>query len=366
MNMPIALVIFGDKSHLDLHHGSLLTLPIIFTLSCFNQKSRIKEEFWWPLAFLPNLSYGALSSKNSKKPSMNSYQDEHDCLHAAFSSHQKIHKKGGMAVAVMGKQVVGKVWIHFCIGDSQGNNPWLGQYNGSGNLNHPCQDCNCHMWDIDKLSPICQYITQNDYFTQKLLIDSCTTETAKKDVCKSFSKHHIINAFMDKTLPLSNLLHGIYCMTPLEQLHTTSEGLTKYMIESVCNTIGDVGEGKRPLNKIEKLHHTLHFDLKRNSEHDFPRGFARYGALKLQSLYHHQTNHSYNFSFPIYFTSPCFLWFARIKMINYNISLPIYFTSPHFLWFSWIKLIHYIIPKSLSILKNTLCSKLLLTLTTII
>jgi hypothetical protein len=32
MNMPIALVIFGDKSHLDLH-GSLSTLPIIFTLT---------------------------------------------------------------------------------------------------------------------------------------------------------------------------------------------------------------------------------------------------------------------------------------------------------------------------------------------
>ena len=31
-NMPIALVVFGDKAHLDLH-GSLSTLPLIFTLS---------------------------------------------------------------------------------------------------------------------------------------------------------------------------------------------------------------------------------------------------------------------------------------------------------------------------------------------
>jgi len=37
-NMPIALVIFGDKSHLDLH-GSLSTLPLTFTLSCFNEQS---------------------------------------------------------------------------------------------------------------------------------------------------------------------------------------------------------------------------------------------------------------------------------------------------------------------------------------
>ncbi len=85
MNMTIALVIFSDESHLDLH-GSLSTLPIIFTLTCFNQESKNKEEFWHPLAFLPNLSYGALTTKNSKKPSNQSYQDEHDCLHAAFLS----------------------------------------------------------------------------------------------------------------------------------------------------------------------------------------------------------------------------------------------------------------------------------------
>jgi hypothetical protein len=65
INMPIALVIFGDKSHLDLH-GSLSTLPIIFTLSCFNQESRNKDKFWPPLAFLPNLSYGALYTKTQR------------------------------------------------------------------------------------------------------------------------------------------------------------------------------------------------------------------------------------------------------------------------------------------------------------
>ncbi len=46
---------------------------------------------------------------------------------------------------------------------------------------------------------------------KKILNDSCTTETTKKDVCKLFPKHHIINTFMDKTLPLFDLLHGIYC-----------------------------------------------------------------------------------------------------------------------------------------------------------
>jgi hypothetical protein len=142
--MPIALVIFADKSHLDLH-GSLSTLQIVFTLSCFNQESRNKDKFWQPLAFLMNLSYGALSTKTSKKSSYQGYQDEHYCLHAAFSSLRRLHCNGRMAMTVMGRPVVGKVWIHYCVGDSQGNNCWLGHFNGSGNLNHPYQDCSCQM-----------------------------------------------------------------------------------------------------------------------------------------------------------------------------------------------------------------------------
>ncbi len=209
MNMPIALVIFGDKSHLDLH-GSLSTIPIIFTLTCFNQESRNKEEFWRSLAFFPNLSYGALSTKNSNKPSNQSYQDEHDCHHVVFSSLQEIHKKGGMAWTVMGKRVVGKVWIHFCIGDSQGNNQLLGHYNGSGNLNCPYQDCHCSFMDMDNPNPRCVYNTQQDYYMQKHMIQNCTNKASKKDFCKLFSKHNIVNALMDNALPLSDQKHGIF------------------------------------------------------------------------------------------------------------------------------------------------------------
>jgi hypothetical protein len=85
---------------------------------------------------------------------------------------------------------------------------------------------------------------------------------------------------MHGELPLSDQIHGIYCMTPPERLHTTSEGLTKYMIDSLCKIIGDVGHGKKVLTKIENLHHTLHFHIKRKSDRDFPRGSARNGALK--------------------------------------------------------------------------------------
>jgi hypothetical protein len=34
-NMPVALIVFGNKSHTDLH-GALLLTPIIFTMTLFN------------------------------------------------------------------------------------------------------------------------------------------------------------------------------------------------------------------------------------------------------------------------------------------------------------------------------------------
>jgi hypothetical protein len=165
---------------------------------------------------------------------------------------------------------VGKVWIHYCVGDSQGNNCCLGHFNGSGN----------QMWDTYKPIANCQYITQQDYLAQKIQIEASANESAMRDVYKEFSKHNIMNAFMHEDLPLSDQLHGIHHMTPPERLHTTSEGLTKYMIDSLHNTIGDIGDGKKLLTKIGNLYHTLYFDLKRNSERDFLRGSARNGAMK--------------------------------------------------------------------------------------
>ena len=37
--MPVALIVFGDKSHTDLH-GMLALTPVIFTLTLFNQSAQ--------------------------------------------------------------------------------------------------------------------------------------------------------------------------------------------------------------------------------------------------------------------------------------------------------------------------------------
>ena len=53
-----------------------------------------------------------------------------------------------------------------------------------------------------------------------------------------------------------------------------------YMIDCLRNIIGDKGIGKILLNNIEKAHHMLNHQLRRNSERDIPRGSAKNGFLK--------------------------------------------------------------------------------------
>ncbi len=47
--MPVGLIVFGDKSHTNLH-GTLALTPIIFTLTLFNRTSRKNTRFWRPIA----------------------------------------------------------------------------------------------------------------------------------------------------------------------------------------------------------------------------------------------------------------------------------------------------------------------------
>jgi hypothetical protein len=103
-NVPIALVIFANESHFD-SKGTLKTLPIMFTLSCFNQKARNNVRFWRPLAYIPNLGYGTLTSKDtgnvdSKTPSTFNSQTEHNCIKAALAPLFDITKQGSICVIV--------------------------------------------------------------------------------------------------------------------------------------------------------------------------------------------------------------------------------------------------------------------------
>jgi hypothetical protein len=99
----------------------------------------------------------------------------------------------------------------------------------------------------------------------------------------SISMYDIRNALTEKSLPLSDNIHGLYKMMPPELLHTSGSGLIKYMFESHRDQM----RGKNDRVLIDKQHIQISSLIKRQSEQDFPRGSMINGLIdgtKYQSL----------------------------------------------------------------------------------
>ena len=99
--MPVGLIVFGDKSHTDLH-GVLSFTPIIFTFTFFNQAARNNPRFWRPFTYVPNLSYGKGTANQT--PTKNKIQDEHTCISFACKSLGKFQRKKGSALLFLVKK----------------------------------------------------------------------------------------------------------------------------------------------------------------------------------------------------------------------------------------------------------------------
>jgi hypothetical protein len=76
-------------------------------------------------------------------------------------------------------------------------------------------------------------------------------------------------------MPLSDNIHGRYCMMPPELLQKSGSGLILYMFESLQWQIG----GGKIRGDIDKLHIRVYMSTKRQSERDFPRGAIRNGII---------------------------------------------------------------------------------------
>ncbi len=87
--------------------------------------------------------------------------------------------------------------------------------------------------------------------------------------------YDIRNALTEKSLPLSDNIHGPYKMMPPELLHTSGSGLIMYMFESLRDQMG----GGKDRDLIDKQHIQTSNLIKRQSEHDFPRGSMRNGLI---------------------------------------------------------------------------------------
>jgi hypothetical protein len=151
--MQVGLIDCGDKSHTNLH-GTLALTSIIFTLTLFNQTSHNNTRFWRPIGYIPNLSYGKGGADRRK--TSDKLQDEHTCLSCTFESLRKITREGGFNLVVLGQNNHVKVWIHYFISGTEGNNKWLGQYSGNcEGVQQPYQDCKC---SFDKFEPYKPYL----------------------------------------------------------------------------------------------------------------------------------------------------------------------------------------------------------------
>jgi hypothetical protein len=97
--MPVGLIVFGDKSHTNLH-GTLALTPIIFTLSLFNRTAQNNIRFWRPVGYIPNLSYG--KGVADRRKISDKFQYEHTCISCIFESLCKITREGGFNLVVLG------------------------------------------------------------------------------------------------------------------------------------------------------------------------------------------------------------------------------------------------------------------------
>ena len=149
--MPVALIVFADKSHTDLH-GAPSRMPIIFTLTLFNRAARCNSRFRRPFRYLPNYGYG--KGTTDETVTRDKIQDEHNCISFAFQSLIQIHKDNGFDCVVLGRDIRVKVWIHFFIGDTEENNKWLGQYRGNR------ESVKCH--DLSNPSPQSRVYVSNN------------------------------------------------------------------------------------------------------------------------------------------------------------------------------------------------------------
>jgi hypothetical protein len=151
------------------------------------------------------LSYG--KGIANKRQTRDKIQDKHTCLSCIFASLRNIQRDKGFQLTVLGQDVRVMVWIHYFIGDTEGNNKWLGQYPGNREgVKRPYRDCKCTYECLRSTNPICVYVTLADICEGRQ--QKRTDEDSGKQYFKSVLQYDIKNALLEKDLPLSDNTHG--------------------------------------------------------------------------------------------------------------------------------------------------------------
>ena len=160
---PLPLIFHIDKSHSDIS-GNLAVTPVTVTLAMFNVDIQQETRAWRNCACIPNLSAkkGQSTRIASTDKEINSAQDNHLVIAAAFSSFRQYYVKGGFTWTDKDDNlVILKPYIHLIIGDTLGNNELCGHYN-TCHSNCPLKDCKCITSELTSTPTRCGYIFHED------------------------------------------------------------------------------------------------------------------------------------------------------------------------------------------------------------
>ncbi len=164
-----------------------------------------------PIGYIPNLLYGKGTA--DRRSTSDKIQEKHTCLSCIFESLCRITRQGGFDLCVLGQNVTVKIWTHYFIGDTEGNNKWLGQYPGNRDgVKCPYRDCKPSFKNVKNTNPTCVYITLDDI--QQDNIRKQNIDNGGKQYFKSVSRYNLKNAFLQQFMPLSDNVHGPFRMMP--------------------------------------------------------------------------------------------------------------------------------------------------------
>ena len=260
----IPLVAFYDKTHTDVK-GALSTAPFMITLGFLNLATRKKTYVSFPLALIPNLKHG--TSSDEQITPVESLQDEHDCLRHALEGLIEIEKKQGTQMIIRQKVVNARPWIHFVIGDIEGNNRLAAHYSdNSGKTARPNRMCKCPTYRTVE-PPECTFVEFQEFIEAKKKFKELFVHGTKeraKELMKRISRHPV-DTVWEHGVPLSDRKHGINRITPPEVLHVVGTGIAPKLVSSIH---GDI-KSKTDVSKLDRLHAEIYKDLQRNCDSDY-------------------------------------------------------------------------------------------------
>ncbi len=140
------------------------------------------------------------------------------------------------------------------------------EFNDPNNLNHT--------------NSICIYLTLEDIKETKWRKHN--NNDGGIQYFKLVSMYNIKNAFLVRSIPLLDNVHGPFRMMPPELLHTSGSGSIMLMFESLRYHLG----GGIDRDYIDQDHVVVNNMIKRQSKHEFPCVLMRSGLIDGTNVNH--------------------------------------------------------------------------------